>query len=352
VNNPSEPQGTSYIKSIKDWLSTCPAFTKTIYYIVVILMIPNLLFGGAYFFGNSPHKVVDRFQIYRLVTSPFCFWGIIEQIFCLFAYLPVSAKLEKEWGTTRTAVDFFLKNLVINICWIILSFSFNFWTVTCYGLLPSLFALLMRDLANPEEVKSFMCFPVQIKTKYYPAALWILVSILTGRLRFDCLVGMLVGYVYLKWLNKSYYSFLNTRRMVAWTETCFFSRIKKSPNFIETTNLSIEDDQPERPLKASDIITNVSSYEYQAPLFQTQVEQIPEVDKQDEDAKINITPDEQDVPEIKSESNDQDANQYVEINETSEEQDVNKDVEINQTPDEQEETNKIEENTEDPVLKA
>jgi len=347
VNTPSEPLGTNFIKDIKNWLSTCPAFTKTLYYIIAILLIPNFLFGTAYLMVNSPYKVAESFQIYRLVLSPFAFWGIVEPIFCLFAYLPVSAKLEKEWGTTRTAVDFFLKNLVINVSWVILPFVLGFWGPACYGLFPSLFALLMRDLSNPEEVKSFMCFPVHIKARYYPAALWILVSILTGLPRFDCLVAMLIGYVFLKCWNKSYYSFLNTRRMVAWTETCFFSRFKKSPNYVGVTDLPIEIGEPERSSKISDRITDVSSDEYQAPLFQTQFEQIPE--DENEDAKIQIAPEEQDIPETHMKSHEEENNKDAEINITPEE-DV---PESNITPEEQEEeVNKIEENVEEPVQKA
>jgi len=105
--------------------------------------------------------------------------------------------------------------------------------------------------------------------------------------------------------------------------------------------------EPECSSKISDRITDVSSDEYQAPLFQTQFDQTPEVEN--EDAKIQIAPEEQDLPETHMKSHEEDINKDAEINITPEE-DV---PESNITPEEQEEeVNKIEENVEEPVQKA
>jgi len=242
-------QGGDLVGELKNWFHNCPPFTKGLLYICSTIALLNSITGISAILINIPYAVVHGFQIHRLVFSPFTFGGILEALFGFFAYLSVSTRLEKEWGTIKTAVDFLWKNFFINILWIAIAYVVSIITnkllgAPCYGLWQPFFAFIVQTcLANPDGVSMLLCLPIQIKTKYYPAALWVLLSIMSGGPRFDNLVAILVGYLHYKYLNSAYHSFLDSSRMAAWAGTIFFSWFQRLPNYINAAGVSSGNNQ-------------------------------------------------------------------------------------------------------------
>jgi len=105
--------------------------------------------------------------------------------------------------------------------------------------LPFFAFIIQTSLANPDGVSMLLCLPIQIKTKYYPIALWVLLSLFSRGPRLDLLIALLVGYIHYKYLNSAYHSYLDASRMSAWSSTMFFSFFKNLPSTFLPDQLSL-----------------------------------------------------------------------------------------------------------------
>jgi len=121
-SNTSSSNTSDIIADIKNWWETCPLFTRFVIYVCSGLFALSLFSSLAPMLVNQPSKTIGEFQITRLIFSPFCFITIAELLLAFFAYLPMLAGQEKDSGTLAAIVDFFVKNLEINIVFIIVCY--------------------------------------------------------------------------------------------------------------------------------------------------------------------------------------------------------------------------------------
>jgi hypothetical protein len=227
------------LTDISDWFARCPLFTKFIIYICLITSIMHVFTKVGFALTNTPYQVVYHYQIYRLFSSPYIFTSLLGLLFGFLSYLSDAATKEFQWGTVKMFVDFVWKNFLINIIFVgvmqLLSLKWPDlpYFDSCYGLWPILFSMIVEDsLENPEQETPLMCLPVIVKAKVYPIILWALFSLLSQRVKIDLLVGMFVGLIHYKWLNKPYFNYLNDRRMANWSKSCFFSCFRSFKNYV------------------------------------------------------------------------------------------------------------------------
>jgi len=87
-------------------------------------------------------------------------------------------------------------------------------------------------MQNPEGVSRIFCLPIEIKNKYYPWALFVLFSLLSGgMLRLDFLIAILLGYAHLYKIDDFFDNFFNQSRISGYENGCFKS-LTEYPNFI------------------------------------------------------------------------------------------------------------------------
>lgn len=244
-------QGEDIVSQIKTWFENCPLFTKGLIYISSIVAVLSMVTDSDLYLSNLPAYVVEGFQIHRLFTSPIASHGILSVLFGFFAVLPQCARQEREWGTVKTIVDFLWKNFIINIIYVIMAYALSPITplfvtrISAAGLWQIFFfQLVERSLQNPEGVSMLLCFPVQIKTKYYPIALWLIFSLLSQLPRIDNLAAMVVGYLHFKYLNDRYFAFLSDTRMSNWSDKFLFAWMKNYNNYASASGASTTSSVP------------------------------------------------------------------------------------------------------------
>jgi hypothetical protein len=270
--------GGDIVGDIKNWFNSCPPFTKGLLYVCSGITLLNSLTNISKILVNQPYFVVQGFQIQRLIFSPVAFLGILEALFAFLAYLSVSTRIEKEWGTVKTAVDFLWKNFFINITWIAFTYIISvvyqdMVLMPCHGLWLPFFAFIIQtSLANPDGVSMLLCLPIQIKTKYYPIALWLMLSLFSRGPRFDLLIALLVGYIHYKYLNSAYHSYLDNSRMANWSSTVFFSFFKNLPNYVNASGVTIENNQASSNNSGANVrtVNSTANNQPQAPAFRGQ----------------------------------------------------------------------------------
>ena len=153
-----------------------PLFCRFIFYSSIALFILNLfpIFPITETLINIPILVYTRFHIWRIVTAPFVNFQIFTLLFGLCSYLPRGGQVEKMKGTSRFFIYFMTMSIIAMTMMVILDFILNIvlrlqWMSISIGLWSMVLTDMTVDsLKDPNLERPLCCFPIMIKSKYYP----------------------------------------------------------------------------------------------------------------------------------------------------------------------------------------
>jgi membrane associated rhomboid family serine protease len=220
----------------------------------IILYILNIFIPYiALFLSDIPYFTVFYFQIWRLITTPFMTTGILSIIFSLIFWFKDAVKLEKELGTVKYMLVFFMNTLCIQILYCLVTLLISLiiqntilmrMKVTPNGIRnEGLWPILMCDLTllclnNPEEPMRLFLFPCIIKAKYYPLVLFLIFTILSGfNIDFEVLCAISFGFLYHFYL-KNLLKITNNFAMKV--ENSFLCRwMKSKKGFVNTGGVTL-----------------------------------------------------------------------------------------------------------------
>eukprot|EP00826_Nyctotherus_ovalis_P022769 TRINITY_DN1758_c0_g4_i2.p1 TRINITY_DN1758_c0_g4~~TRINITY_DN1758_c0_g4_i2.p1 ORF type:complete len:254 (-),score=56.33 TRINITY_DN1758_c0_g4_i2:137-898(-) len=118
------------------------------------------------------------------------------------AFIALAVDHEKSMGTVRFFLYFtlttLLSNLLFNLLMLLLSTLHSaFLKFPFYGLTPFLMVeIVIEANKNPEENRQYFLMPSAYKAKYYPLAMFVVLSVFTGFDVFPLLAGVAVGYLH------------------------------------------------------------------------------------------------------------------------------------------------------------
>ena len=257
-SNQNPLNGNNLCKDCKEYLerllNTMPFFIKIVVVSTIILYILNIFIPYiALFLSDIPYFTVFYCHIWRLITTPFMTTGILSIIFSLIFWFKDAVKLEKELGTVKYMLVFFMNTLCIQILYCLISLLISLiiqntilmrMKVTPNGIRnEGLWPILMCDLTllclnNPEEPMRFFLFPCIIKAKYYPLVLFLIFTIISGfNIDFEVLCAISFGFLYHFYL-KNLLKITNNFAMKV--ENSFLCRWMKSKNgFVNTGGVTL-----------------------------------------------------------------------------------------------------------------
>ena len=194
-------------------LENMPLFIKIIVFLTLIFFLINLFIPYvAFFLANIPYFTIYGFQIWRLFTTAFITTGLLSIIFSLLFWYRDAVQLERENGTIKYMLTFFMQNFFIQILYcsitLIISIIIQNTILLRTKITPrgvrneGLWPILMCDLTllclnNPEADMRFFFFPCNIKAKYYPLVLFAIFTVLSGfNIDFEILCGIGFGFLY------------------------------------------------------------------------------------------------------------------------------------------------------------
>ena len=190
-----------------------PLFIKIVVCSTIILYLLNLILPFiSLILSDIPYYTIYYFNIWRLITTPFMTTNILSIIFSLFFWFQDAVKLEKEIGTIKYMLIFFMNNICIQIIYCLITFLISLVIrnqcllkmkitenrIRSEGLLPILLCdLTLLCLSNPENLMKFYFFPCTIKAKYYPTVLFVIFIVINGlRIDLEVLCGIGFGVLY------------------------------------------------------------------------------------------------------------------------------------------------------------
>jgi membrane associated rhomboid family serine protease len=208
----------------------------------------------ALYLADIPYFTVYYCQIWRLITTPFMTTGILSIIFSLLFWYKDAVKLERDIGTVKYILIFFMNSLFIQILYCLVTFLISLiiqsnilmkMKITPLGVVNAgLWPILLCDLtllclSNPEENMKFFIFPCIIKARYYPLVLFLIFTILSGfNIDFENLCGIGFGYLYHYYLKNKLAISNNFALKVENSFLCRWMRNKKG--FIKTGGIGTQ----------------------------------------------------------------------------------------------------------------
>ena len=189
-----------------------PLFIKLFLFISIILYLLNIFIPFiSLIFANIPYYTIIYVNIWRLFTSSFITTNLLSIIFSIYFWCQEAVKLERELGTVKYMLIFFMNAFFIQLIYTFLTLLFSLIMrsttllklkmkksgVRNDGLWPILLCdLVLLCLSNPEEPQKFYFFSFTLKAKYYPLFLFAFFTILSGfRIDLEILCG--IGFAFL-----------------------------------------------------------------------------------------------------------------------------------------------------------
>ena len=217
INNPNNSLSGNCCKDCKEFLTgilnSMPFFVKIVVCSTIILYLINFIIPYvAYFLADIPYFTIYYFQIWRIFTTPFITTSLFSVIFSIYFWYEKASRLEKDIGTIKYIIIFFMNSFCIQIMFCILMLLLSLiirnkaplvmkisqGRVRNEGIWPILMCdLTLLCLSNPNEIMQFRFFPCTIKAKYYPLFLFLIFTIISGfQIDFENICGIGFGFLY------------------------------------------------------------------------------------------------------------------------------------------------------------
>ena len=217
INNPNNSLSGNCCKDCKEFLTgilnSMPFFVKIVVCSTIILYLINFIIPYvAYLLADIPYFTIYYFQIWRIFTTPFITTSLFSVIFSIYFWYEKASRLEKDIGTIKYIIIFFMNSFCIQIMFCILMLLLSLiirnkaplvmkisqGRVRNEGIWPILMCdLTLLCLSNPNEIMQFRFFPCTIKAKYYPIFLFLIFTIISGfQIDFENICGIGFGFLY------------------------------------------------------------------------------------------------------------------------------------------------------------
>lgn len=207
---PSQPSiGTR----IQDWFQNLPLCTRIITALCVAIYVIQLLFGLLLeeHVCLSPRKIVEHFEVYRLLTAGFFHLGFLHLVMNMFAFQAIGPELERSVGSftfTYLVLMFQLLSSLLNAFISFIPYKASFypepWFQCSIGFSSVLFSLLVVRCCSQQAHNMSIFGIVSVPAQWYPWVLLVLIQLLMPNSSFwGHITGILVAYLYvLRYLDR------------------------------------------------------------------------------------------------------------------------------------------------------
>lgn len=186
-----------------EWCNKTYFFTRITMITLVSSYLLSCFFDTDKFLRNSVNFTIVHYEVYRLLSSPFCSNSIFHVIIAALFFLKIGITFESNLGSAAFFSLIGTLTLLVNVifiavcsllyyaCHVIEAFHFS-----CSGFWLILFALLtMECYENPNYPRRMFLIPVDIPSKYFPFIIYTVFSLFSGP-KLDNAISIAVGYMY------------------------------------------------------------------------------------------------------------------------------------------------------------
>mmetsp|Transcript_12421 Transcript_12421/g.11010 ORF Transcript_12421/g.11010 Transcript_12421/m.11010 type:complete len:198 (+) Transcript_12421:108-701(+) len=190
-----------------------PLFNRFIFYLSIGLYLVSWFIPVHLYLINVPVMIYMKFQVWRIISAPFGNMQLLMLLFGLLSYMPKGCQVERMKGTTAFFVYFMGLSMISQSIMVILDLLVNvLFGLGMQSMSLGLWTMVMVDmtvdsLKDPNLERPLCCFPIMIKSKYYPYIFLIIFGLLVPMGFFALFSGyltaVLYSYGYLKFVDPS-----------------------------------------------------------------------------------------------------------------------------------------------------
>mmetsp|Transcript_27485 Transcript_27485/g.56487 ORF Transcript_27485/g.56487 Transcript_27485/m.56487 type:complete len:370 (+) Transcript_27485:111-1220(+) len=203
-NNSSNgpPAPNPVLTAYESYLRDTPLVTRYTLNSVLISFLASFFFNPAFAFANIPLFTIFKFQLYRIVTSPFICSEFLSLFFVFMGFMNHGIRLEQSMGSTLFGALFFSLTIVSNLLFVVISIilwgltnSESYLGQASMGIWTTLLGIIAVECSKAPENSQRRLFFLTVPALYYPLAILALFSMFAGVKLSYCL-GVAVGYSY------------------------------------------------------------------------------------------------------------------------------------------------------------
>ena len=200
----------SILKYCKDSLSKqferLHCFVKNMLLITLLIYSINLVSNNMeVYFSNIPKQTVNSLKLWTLFSSCLVNTQFINLIFAFIVWVPNAIRLESSNGTIKYFINFLTNNAIIQFFFIITCYILSFESVfiiseKSFGLWPIIMSeITMICIANPENNVYLWFIPYELKAKFYPYLIYLILIVSNGfnLILLDVAIGIVFGHLYM-----------------------------------------------------------------------------------------------------------------------------------------------------------
>lgn len=196
--------GNALLQSYQAWSEKTPYITRSLTIILAVFYLISFFIPLELSLSNIPLYSIQKFEIYRLVLSPFAANSIFMLILVIMTFPSLGLKMESSMGSGSFLFLILTVDLIVNVVFVFSCYLLYFlgtdlailWNCDNFWIL--LFALITIDcLQLPEAPRRILFIPYDIPSKYMPLALYLLICLFSG-FQLSYALSICVGYLAVK----------------------------------------------------------------------------------------------------------------------------------------------------------
>jgi membrane associated rhomboid family serine protease len=202
MSSNAPPPPNPVLSAYENFVRETPLVTRYILMGQAISWILSFLIDFSYAIANTAHFTIFKFELYRIVLSPFVCTSLMSLVFAYISFVDHGRRLEFSQGSTAFAALLLTIAVVTNlahlaVCFTLYALSGNrgYLFTPSIGIWIILFAVIAIECAKAPQNSMRKLFFFNIPTIYYPLALFCLFSIFGG-FQISYILSMAVGYAY------------------------------------------------------------------------------------------------------------------------------------------------------------
>jgi Rhomboid family len=196
------PDENPILKAYESFVRGTPFVTRTLLQVQVMTWILSWFIDLGLALGNVPHFTVFRFELYRVLLSPFFCTTFLSLIVCYLSCAEYGIRMEHSLGSTAFALLLAIIGWTVNLLHLLICFvlygiegSPKWLFLPCSGVWMLIFGLLSIECSQAPATSVRRLFLVHVPTRFYPLALLALFS-LFGTFQLAHLLAIGIGYAY------------------------------------------------------------------------------------------------------------------------------------------------------------
>lgn len=202
-NTPAPPPANPILSSYESFYNSTPLTTRLVLTSTSITYPLSFIYDPSSLFANIPLYTILRFQLYRVITSPFICTQFLSLIFAYLSFMESGKRLEHAIGSTNLAALLLSLSGVTNLFHIVICFVMSGLTqnpqyllIPCVGIWNLILAVIALDCASADPSAKRRMFVVDVPTRFYPCVLLALFTLFSGGIEISYCISVAVGYLF------------------------------------------------------------------------------------------------------------------------------------------------------------